>query len=199
MKKLLGIFLFAFVITVGFSGAVSAANVHTHGKFMKNTTKSKYTDSHFIENMVPHHQMAVDMANIALTRAEHPEIKHLAKNIKTSQSREIAEMRHWYKKWYGTDVPNSSMMNQAMMSVTDLNKLKKAKPFDKEFIKQMVPHHQMAVMMAQMALKDAKHPEIRNLARSIIKSQSAEIAEMRMWYKKWYGTNLPNSFSMMNM
>lgn len=153
-------------------------------------------DRHFIEQMVPHHQDAVDMAEIALVKAEHPEIKELAENITSSQSREITEMRQWYKEWYGTNVPaNSSIMgsNNGMMNTTDLNKLENAKPFDKEFIEQMVPHHQMAIMMAQMALNNSDRPEIRNLASSIIKTQSAEINEMRQWYKEWYGTDVPTS------
>lgn len=145
-------------------------------------------DQEFIVNMVPHHQDAVDMSNIALTKAEHPEIKQLARNISTSQSKEIVEMRQWYKEWYGTDVPpNSNMMG----NVTDLNRLENAKPFDKEFIEQMIPHHQMAIMMAQMVLYHSNRPEIRGLAESIIKSQSKEIDEMRTWYKGWYGTDVP--------
>lgn len=148
-------------------------------------------DRHFIENMIPHHQDAVDMANIALVKTEHPEIKQLARNIKSSQSREISEMRQWYKYWYGTDVPvNSGMMGHGMMNVTDLNRLENAKPFDKEFIEQMVPHHQMAIMMARMVLNSSPHPEIRNLANSIIETQSAEINEMHQWYKRWYGTDI---------
>lgn len=196
MKKLLGMFLLVLVIIVGVSGVVSAADAPGHGKTMK--YPHKYSDRHFIENMVPHHQAAVDMSNIALKRAEHSEVKYLAKNIKRSQSKEISEMRYWYKKWYGKDVPRSSMMNKAMKKMVNLNRLESAKPFDKEFIRQMVPHHQMAVMMARMALKNGKHPEIRRLSRSIIKSQSVEITEMKYWYKKWYGTNLPNNPGMMD-
>ena len=71
---------------------------------------------------------------------------------------------------------------QGMMSMkTDLDALKKAPDFDKEFVRQMIPHHQMAVMMAQMASECASHPEIRTLAQSIITSQSAEIAQMQGW------------------
>jgi len=156
-------------------------------------------DRYFIENMVSHHQDAVTMADIALTKAEHPEIKQLAGNISHDQTREITEMRQWYKEWYGTDVPaNPSMMgSRSMMNTTDLNKLENAKPFDKEFIEQMVPHHQMAIMMAQMVLNNSDRPEIRNLAASIIKTQSAEITEMRQWYKEWYGTDVPISSGMM--
>ena len=183
MKKLLGILLLVFVITVGFSGAVSAVDGHSKS----DKKQHKYSDKHFIENMVPHHKKAVQMSNIALSRAEHREIKQLAKNIKSTQSKEIIEMSQWYKKWYGTNVPASSM---SMKNPTNLNKLKTVRPFDKEFIKQMIPHHQMAIMMAQMALKDSKNSKIRNFAKSIIKTQSAEINEMHQWYKQWYGTNI---------
>ncbi|MGB9979545.1 DUF305 domain-containing protein [Methanobacterium sp.] len=188
MKKLLGILLFVFVIIVGFSGAVSAADAHGHSKSLKK--HHKYSDKHFIEHMVPHHKEAVQMANIASYNAEHREIKKLARNIKSTQSKEIREMNQWYKKWYGTNVPTSSMKMMGMKNQTNLNKLKTAKPFDKEFIKQMIPHHQMAIMMAQMAIKNSKQPQIRNFAKSVIKTQSAEIKEMRQWYKQWYGTNI---------
>ena len=67
----------------------------------------------------------------------------------------------------------------------DIDALKTAKDFDKEFVRQMIPHHQMAVMMAQMASKRAAHPDLRNLARSIIKSQNAEISKMQGWQQAW--------------
>lgn len=55
----------------------------------------------------------------------------------------------------------------------------------------MTLHHQMAIMMAQMALNNSDRPEIRSLAESIIKTQSAEIEEMMGWYRDWYGTDVP--------
>jgi len=56
---------------------------------------------------------------------------------------------------------------------------------DRHFIEMMIPHHQMAVKMAQMASKRAAHPDLRNLARSIIKSQNAEISKMQGWQQAW--------------
>jgi len=77
-------------------------------------------------------------------------------------------------------------MGQGMMCMkTDLEALKKAPDFDKEFVRQMIPHHQMAVMMAQMATRRATRPEIRALAQSIIKSQNAEIVQMQGWQQAW--------------
>lgn len=156
----------------------------------------------FIVMMIPHHQDAVDMANLALTRAKHSEIKTLAVAIKRDQTREIQQMRGWYKAWYGIEVPAMAMMNssgmmgnqgteQGMMTQngmmrTDLAALKNATDFDKEFLRQMIPHHQMAVHMAQMVLNQKTRPEIRALAQSIIKSQTAEIKQMQQWQKAWF-------------
>ncbi|MBO0348635.1 DUF305 domain-containing protein, partial [Phormidium pseudopriestleyi FRX01] len=70
-------------------------------------------DQHFIVMMIPHHQGAVDMAELALTRAQHPEIKQLAETIIQDQNREIEQMQTWYQAWYGTDVPD--MMQMGMM------------------------------------------------------------------------------------
>jgi uncharacterized protein (DUF305 family) len=51
----------------------------------------------------------------------------------------------------------------------------------------MVPHHQMAIMMARMVLRGSDRPEVQELARSIIRTQSAEIEQMLGWYRDWYG------------
>jgi len=89
------------------------------------------------------------------------------------------------------------MMSGMGGSMTDLEQLRNATQFDKEFIEQMVPHHQMAIMMAQMTL-NSDHQEMRELGSSIIRSQSAEVEQMQAWYATWYGTQVPG-VSMMGM
>jgi uncharacterized protein (DUF305 family) len=163
-------------------------------------------DRHFVEQMIPHHEDAVLMAELALTKAEHRELRQLAENIKRDQSREIDQMRSWYRSWYGVDLPvydydgdgpGEGMMDGGMMGMgmmgrgmiddgTDLEVLETASPFDREFIRQMVPHHQMGIMMARMVLRGSERPEIQELARSIIDTQSAEIEQMLEWYRDWY-------------
>ncbi|MEH2308081.1 DUF305 domain-containing protein [Nostoc sp.] len=171
-------------------------------------------DQHFIEIMVVHHTQAIEMADIALIRAKHSEIKKLAAAIKQDQNLEIQQMKSWYKAWYGKEVPATAITNQGMMSMhqgmsqqmnpdmmkmpmncnmmgmkVDLAALKNALDFDKEFIRQMIPHHRMAVMMSQMATKKTTKPEIRNLAQFMIKTQTAEINQMEQWYQAWYKSN----------
>lgn len=155
-------------------------------------------DRHFIEQMIPHHEGAVTMADLALTRAEHAELRQLAETIKRDQTREIDQMRAWYQSWYGVDAPaddsafggrgsSGGMMGGGMMSDdADLKLLEAAQEFDKEFIEQMIPHHQMAVMMARMLLAHSDRPEMQELARSIIESQTNEIEQMQDWYRAWY-------------
>ena len=154
-------------------------------------------DRHFIEQMIPHHEDAVAMAQLALTEAEHQELKDLARNIQRDQTREIGEMREWYRSWYGSEVPaiTGGMMAQgmrqgsmmgAMGGAADLESLKQAKEFDKEFIEQMIPHHQMAIMMAQMLLRGTERQELKTLGENIIRTQSEEIELMRGWYASWY-------------
>ncbi|HIK16766.1 MAG TPA: DUF305 domain-containing protein [Leptolyngbyaceae cyanobacterium M33_DOE_097] len=155
-------------------------------------------DQHFIEMMIPHHQDAVDMAELALTRATHPELKKLAQTIKQDQTREIQQMRAWYQAWYGTSVPvafrGGGMMGRGMgmsggmgcMMTVDLDSLKTSSDFDREFIQQMIPHHQMAVRMAQMLLYRTNRPEMQKLGNNIIRTQTAEINQMEQWYQTWY-------------
>ncbi len=58
--------------------------------------------------------------------------------------------------------------------------------FDMTFLGEMIVHHQGAVDMANLALQNAKHDEIKNLANGIIKTQTEEIANMKSWQNSWY-------------
>ncbi|MDO8572064.1 MAG: DUF305 domain-containing protein [bacterium] len=153
-------------------------------------------DSHFIEQMIPHHEGAIAMANLALQKAKHPEIKTLATAIIAAQTAEIQSMNGWYQDWFGKAVPKVStgMMGGGMMSQSgmhmggqeDMTVLENASDFDKVFIEEMIPHHQLAIMMANMLQSGTDRPEMQQLARNIIESQSKEIQQMQAWYVEWY-------------
>jgi uncharacterized protein (DUF305 family) len=153
-------------------------------------------DKHFIEQMIPHHEGAIAMANLALQKAKRPEIKTLATAIIAAQTTEIQEMNGWYKEWFGNTVPKVStgMMGGGMMSQSgmhmggqeDMTALENATDFDKAFIEEMIPHHQLAIMMANMLQSGTNRPEMQQLAKNIISSQSKEIQQMQSWYVQWY-------------
>jgi len=154
---------------------------------------SETIDRHFIEEMIPHHNGAIAMAELALERSKRPDILSLAEGIIESQTRENAEMRTWYEDWFGTQVPiegenttsGMGMMDRGgmhMMSMEgDIDKLRSAEDFDLEFIRQMIPHHEMAIMMARMLVAGSSREEMQKLADQIITSQSREIDMMRNW------------------
>jgi len=161
-------------------------------------------DRHFIEKMIPHHQAAIDMGKLALKKTKRPEIKKLAQDIIATQTVEIETMKKWYKEWFGTDVPVEPMnmqdkskgMNDQGLMMMDMcmNKnmtagsrddLKKASDFDKEFLKMMIKHHKMAVMMSGMIV-DSKKPEMRKLGRDIAVAQAEEIEKMINWQSDWH-------------
>ncbi|MEB3311682.1 MAG: DUF305 domain-containing protein [Snowella sp.] len=152
-------------------------------------------DAHFIEMMIPHHQGAIDMAKMALDRSQRSEIKTLARSIIEAQQREIDQMQSWYQQWYGLPVPDFSTTNWGMMGMNHhgmdraihLDTLEKAEDFDREFLREMISHHQMGVMMSTMVIRGGNQPELRNLANSIIQSQTQEINQMSQWYQNWYG------------
>ncbi|MDO8648884.1 MAG: DUF305 domain-containing protein [Candidatus Peregrinibacteria bacterium] len=81
------------------------------------------------------------------------------------------------------------MMMQGMMEngmgMSMMLRGKTGDDFDRAFIQLMIPHHQDAIIMANMALKDAKHDEMKNLARDIISAQQREIDKMKEWQRSW--------------
>ena len=91
-------------------------------------------------------------------------------------------------------MPNGSMMgNTSSGDMDDMMKQmsaglvgKTGDAFDQEFLSEMIIHHQGAVDMAQAALKDAKHQEIKDLANGIITAQEKEISMMKQWQVSWY-------------
>lgn len=91
-------------------------------------------------------------------------------------------------------MPNGAMMDDSGMSMgSAMDDMmagltgKSGDDFDKAFISEMIVHHQGAVDMAEAALRDAKHDEVKELARGIIDAQTREIGQMREWQRSWYG------------
>jgi uncharacterized protein (DUF305 family) len=149
----------------------------------------KYSDRRFIDAMVPHHQGAIAMANVALENAEHEEIKELSRNIVSSQQAEIDELKSIKKEEFGTsEVPMemSSKQMRGMGMMMDPQALADENPFDRAFIDAMIPHHRSAIEMAKVANQESENPRIKELAGNIVSAQKGEIEQMRRWREQWY-------------
>jgi uncharacterized protein (DUF305 family) len=149
----------------------------------------EYSDRAFIDAMVPHHQGAIAMAEVALKNAEHEEIKELSRNIVSTQQSEIEELKSIKKEEFGTsNVPMEMSPEQmrGMGMMMDPQELANREPFDKAFINAMIPHHQSAIYMSQVAQEESKIPEIKELAGNIVTAQKREIEQMKQWRKQWY-------------
>ena len=159
---------------------------------MYSELKGEDYDRMFLANMIAHHQGAVDMANLALTSAKHQEIKDMANNIISAQTKEIGDMQSWQSSW-GYPASSGSMMEDHssmgmmndMAGMTDKLKGLTGDAFDKAFLSSMIEHHQSAINMAYPGQTNAKHNEVKTLTIAIVDAQSKEIAQMRQWQKDW--------------
>jgi uncharacterized protein (DUF305 family) len=149
----------------------------------------KYSDERFIDAMVPHHQGAIAMAEVALENAQHAEIKDLSRNIVSTQQAEIEELKSIKKEEFGTsNVPMEMSQEQmrGMGMMMDPQELARSEPFDRAFIDAMIPHHQSAIEMAKVAYEKSENPRIKKLAENIVSAQQAEIEQMKRWREQWY-------------
>ncbi|MDQ3014962.1 MAG: DUF305 domain-containing protein [bacterium] len=180
---------------IGLIGGLILSPVLFAGKAIDTTQQTATAfDQHFIEEMIPHRQGAMAMAELALERSKRPEIQTLAKAILEAQKKEIDQMTAWHTAWFENPagqsktghVQDEHLHDDHMDTMAgDMELLMTAKDFDLEFIRQMIPHHEMAVMMAQMLKVGTTRPPMKTLADQIITSQSGEIYSMRTWQKAW--------------
>lgn len=164
----------------------------------------------FLDAMIPHHEMAVQMALVARDRAERPEIVEFAETIIEGQQSEIETMRGWRESWY-PDVPTlteqqliDGMTVQLAESpgvggvagleemgadhmMTELVELcGTTVDFDLVFIDLMLAHHSSAIVLGQEAGNHAVHRETRELASSIASTQQFEVDQLLTWRELWY-------------
>ncbi|MBA2261447.1 MAG: DUF305 domain-containing protein [Solirubrobacterales bacterium] len=149
-------------------------------------TEANGIDRAFAEQMIPHHQGAVEMAEIALERTERPELRELSEQIIASQKAEIAEFESALDGDLSGVESESMGMSMEMMGMNmDNGMLRSARQFDLAFIDMMIPHHEGAVVMSDVELERGENPEMQTLAREITAAQEREITQMREWRTAW--------------
>jgi uncharacterized protein (DUF305 family) len=140
------------------------------------------SDAMFLQMMIPHHEQAVVMSDLALSTSKDAEVLKLAKQIKDAQAPEIIKMQDWLADAGLSQDPGHSMGDGmgGMLSDSELSALKGStgKAFDKLFLAGMIAHHEGAINMVMM-IENSSNSDISNLGQEIVKSQSAEIELMK--------------------
>ncbi|MFD2089989.1 DUF305 domain-containing protein [Blastococcus deserti] len=152
-------------------------------------TEVNAADVSFAQGMIPHHRQAMDMSRLAESRAQDPRVIDLAGRIEAAQGPEIEVLTGWLEEWDqepaadhgghgGGDMAGGDAMGT--MSEADMDALAGASgaEFDRRFLQQMIEHHSGAVRMAEAEIDDGRFAAAVQLAETIRRTQSDEIAEM---------------------
>ena len=144
-------------------------------------------DIMFLQMMIPHHQQASEMSDLALTKSSDSELLALAKDIRDGQGAEIVKMKAWLAGANAGMDPGHSMGDSmgGMLSDSELAALKAAtgKSFDLLWLKGMTGHHDGAIDMAAM-IEDAENAEIKSFGQAIVSAQSAQNEQMAAMIKR---------------
>jgi uncharacterized protein (DUF305 family) len=148
-------------------------------------------DVTFTQNMIPHHQQAIEMAKLVDSHTKRPELRTLADAIAASQGQEITLLQGWLQTWgkptTGAGMDHGAMQMPGMMSEADMGQLRLSndEDFDLLFLDMMTAHHQGAIDMATTDLRDGALPEVKRLAQQIIDAQQGEIDQFTRWRQEW--------------
>ena len=209
-RKNLRALLALLVLALGAGVLASCGGGDGNGSSNANA-QANDVDRAFVRSMIPHHESAVDMAEIARRKGQHKQIKILATNIITTQKAEIDQLTGIGSE-IGVEVPGGEdgmshdahstggdsmggdgdletlglSAEEAGMAM-DAESLANAKPFDRAFIDMMVPHHEGAIRMAKAELAKGENTELKSIAEKIVSAQEREIKEMNSWRTDWYG------------
>ncbi len=149
-------------------------------------------DVMFAQMMIPHHEQAIEMSDIILSKDDVPaDVTSLAEEIKAAQGPEIAQLTDWLEQWGEPTQPEGMDMDmggdhdmsqmEGMLSEEDLQLLSDAPgPEAAElFLNQMIAHHEGAVAMAEDQVENGTYPPAVDLAQTIIDTQQQEIDTMQ--------------------
>ena len=178
--------IFVAILALSLSGCASASNkgMDHEGHTSQAAGDLSSDDVMFLQMMIPHHQQAIDISDLALTKGEDSELLALAKNIRDEQAAEIVKMKAWLEEANASSHSDSHSMD-GMLSDSELAALDKAsgKSFDVLWLKAMTGHHTGAIDMAAL-IENAKSAEIKSFGEGIVASQSAQNKAMAAMIKR---------------
>lgn len=145
-------------------------------------------DVAFMQGMIPHHEQAIEMAELVPDRTDSRRLCDLAPEIIEVQEAEIEQLREWLEEAgadAGGDHDHDEM--EGMLSEEELTELREAEgqEFDCLFAEHMIFHHEGAIEMSEDVLEDGRAKRVTDLADEIIAVQREEIEMMECWRDDW--------------
>jgi uncharacterized protein (DUF305 family) len=181
--------LTALIVAIALSGCSSSSDMGMDHEGHSTQASGDLTgaDVMFLQMMIPHHQQAIEISDLALTKSADPELLALAKQIRDGQAAEIITMKAWLVQAKADIDPGHSMGHDmgGMLSESDLAALTSAsgKSFDLLWLKGMTGHHDGALHMATM-ITDATNADIKSFGQAIVTTQSAQNKQMAAMIKR---------------
>ena len=166
----------------GSSSSDHAAHSSTTAAAPSEVATHNADDVVFAQNMIPHHEQAVEMAGLAQANTTNPDVIALANAISSAQLPEIQAFKAWLVQWNEPSTAAhgamgmTGMVDQATMD--QLNALR-GPEFDKLWLQSMIAHHQGAITMAQQEVAHGQNEDVVSMAKLIISTQQAEIDKMK--------------------
>jgi uncharacterized protein (DUF305 family) len=139
----------------------------------------------FAQQMIVHHEQAIEMAEMASEQASSSAVEELAARIESAQEPEIETLRGWLEEWgEPAEAEHAAMghgdvaggMSEDQMS--DLGSVKGA-GFDRMFLELMIEHHEGAIAMATDQIRNGLASDAITLAETIKTTQEREVQEMQ--------------------
>jgi len=203
MKNRIMFIALAALVLSAFASAATLADGPVEGR-------SGRAELRYMEGMIDHHQMAVDMANDCLTKASSEDLKTICQNIIDAQTGEIAQLQDWLLDWYNVQYAPVPMMAEddgmggmdhggmegmphtdppmMMGMMAGLNRVEGVE-YDIAWAESMIDHHDDAIHMSERLLsripEGEGHADLRALAEKIIEDQTAEIEMLESQIAAW--------------
>jgi uncharacterized protein (DUF305 family) len=191
LKRLAGTIMLVAALLTGCGEDSGGAIDQTQKQGQEADGSFNDADVAFAQEMIPHHQQAIEMADLAESRAESQEVKDLAADIQAAQGPEIETLTGWLESW-GEDVPDEGMSGMdhgdmssdemgGMMTEDEMAELEAASgaEFDQMFLTMMIEHHEGAIEMAKTEQSEGGFPEAVDMAEEIETTQAEEIQTMQ--------------------
>lgn len=175
-----------------------------------NPCTDKLTDIEYLEHMIPHHQVAIDMSKLLIPHTQNPIMLHLCRDIIRKQGYEIWEMTMMKSNisdtitsnspWHIDKIPTKLEIHAPIMSKSkdgNCNPLffkpndhsahmEGMKITDNSYLEHMIPHHQVAIDMSKRLLLHTNHSYLIDFCRKLIIDQQGEIYTMNNLLKNTY-------------